>query len=146
MNVLRIEVSELAKIVRNKTLKPGIDYLVVDVRDNDFIGGHIPGAINVPAYEIRDKAVSLVREYCDIPMIVFHCALSQARGPKSARIYSEISQQLSISSSQTSDSFVLSKKLEKQKIMVLTGGFTTWYYKYKNDPSMIEDADHSLWE
>lgn len=29
---------------------------------------------------------------CAVPTVIFHCSLSQARGPKAARIYSEVRQ------------------------------------------------------
>ncbi|RUO95317.1 hypothetical protein BC936DRAFT_144497, partial [Jimgerdemannia flammicorona] len=84
-----IESDEVAALVRDKTLKSRKDYLVVDVRDDDFEGGNIPGALNVPSSVLLDRIPTLINEYAQVPKVVFHCAMSQVRGPKSARIYRE---------------------------------------------------------
>lgn len=47
-----------------------------------------------------DKANDLITQYKDVPKIFFHCALSQVRGPKSARIYSETINNLGVETDQ----------------------------------------------
>ncbi|KAI8324303.1 Rhodanese-like protein [Martensiomyces pterosporus] len=136
----RISVDQLATLVRDPTKRPGVDYLVVDVRDEDYKGGHIPGAVNVPAHEIRDRAGELIDKYAKVPEVVFHCALSQVRGPKSARIYSEAVQQR-LESAGDSD------PLFSQNIHVLTGGFTSWLYRFReSEPQLIESFDKKYWD
>jgi rhodanese-related sulfurtransferase len=57
-------------------------FQVVDVRDDDYIGGHIPGTLNIPSRQFRAHRVnSLVNELKDCDAVVFTCALSQQRGP-----------------------------------------------------------------
>lgn len=126
------EPEELMDLVRDTTKKAGKDYVIVDVRGDDYDGGHIPGAINVPANQMYDKANDLISEYKDVPKIYFHCALSQVRGPKSARIYSETMNNLGVQTD--------------QKVKILRNGFEGWHAKYRKEEDLIEDYDKSVWE
>jgi 3-mercaptopyruvate sulfurtransferase SseA len=56
-------------------------FKVVDVRDDDYQGGNIPGAMNVPSRQINSRIESLVDDLKDNEAVVFTCALSQQRGP-----------------------------------------------------------------
>jgi rhodanese-related sulfurtransferase len=79
--ILDIRISflqDLSKIIKSDK-RPGKDYLVVDVRDDDFIGGHIPNCRNEPSTTFPDKLDDLVRDAKDVPQVIFHCALSQSR-------------------------------------------------------------------
>lgn len=58
---------------------PKKDYVVVDVRDDDFVGGNIKGAINKPSREFLMNVDGLVKQTRDVPLVIFHCALSQVR-------------------------------------------------------------------
>lgn len=69
---------DLSKIIKSDK-RPGKDYLIVDVRDSDFIGGHIPNCRNEPSATFLDTLDDLVRDTKDVPQVIFHCALSQAR-------------------------------------------------------------------
>ncbi|KAJ2554849.1 Cdc25 phosphatase Ibp1 [Coemansia sp. RSA 1933] len=135
----RISADQLATLVRNKDKKPGVDYLVVDVRDEDYKVGHIPGAINVPAHEMRTATARLLRDYSTVPMLVFHCALSQVRGPKSARIYSE-------ALAETLETAEPGCPLFAQSVYILTGGFTSWVYRFRDtEPELITAFNEQLW-
>lgn len=67
------------------------NWIVVDVRDDDFIGGNIVGAIrrSVNMFEDDDDIDEFVRNVLarePAPeRVVFHCMLSQQRGPFAAR-------------------------------------------------------------
>ncbi|KAI8089189.1 Rhodanese-like domain-containing protein [Halteromyces radiatus] len=126
-----VDSEELVKLIRDPTKQVGIDYVIVDVRDQDFIGGNIPGALNIPANQIVDSATELVQKYSKVPEIYFHCALSQVRGPKSARIYKEYLHLQGI----TTD----------QQVKVIRGGFEGWQQKYKDEKDLIENYDPELW-
>ncbi|KAI7869071.1 Rhodanese-like protein [Spinellus fusiger] len=126
MSVQYIEADTLAEMIKNKQR----DFLIVDVRDTDYAGGHITGAVNIPAHTIIDRAHELVVEYEQVPLMVFHCALSQVRGPKSARIYNEAKQHLRPNSS--------------QQVKVLRYGFEGWLSKHHQD-GLIEDYDPAVW-
>jgi len=66
-------------MMKNPNLKPGKDYLVVDVRDEDRVGGHIVGSVNKPSAGFLASADKFVEDTKKVPMIIFHCALSQVR-------------------------------------------------------------------
>ena len=56
-------------------------FAIVDVRDDDYVGGHIPGTLNVPSRQFPLRVETLVDELKDKDAVVFTCALSQQRGP-----------------------------------------------------------------
>jgi rhodanese-related sulfurtransferase len=57
---------------------------VIDVRDSDHIGGHIRGSEWVPTDQLDARIPELIRLHGDKDKVVFHCMLSQQRGPKAA--------------------------------------------------------------
>lgn len=61
----------------DKTAKK--DFLVVDVRDDDYVGGNIKGSLNQPSGEFLTSVDSLVKQTKDVPLVIFHCTLSQVR-------------------------------------------------------------------
>ncbi|KAI9484462.1 Rhodanese-like domain-containing protein [Zychaea mexicana] len=126
-----IESEEVVHCVRDPSKVPGKDYLVVDVRDNDFHGGNIPGAINVPANQLVDRGNALIEKYKQVPLVVFHCALSQQRGPKAARIYNEMRH--------------LTGEKGDQKVVVMRGGFDGWHARYHKEKDLIANYEPSIW-
>ena len=59
--------------------KPDVDYVVVDVRDDDYIGGHIVGGKHKPSVTFRETVQELVEETKDVKTVIFHCHLSLQR-------------------------------------------------------------------
>jgi len=59
--------------------EPRKDFVVVDVRDDDYAGGNIKGAINEPSQEFLKNVDELVKQTKDVPLVIFHCTLSQVR-------------------------------------------------------------------
>lgn len=57
---------------------------IIDVRDADHIGGHIKGSSWIPTDQLDMRIPELIRLHGDKEKIVFHCMLSQQRGPASA--------------------------------------------------------------
>lgn len=55
------------------------DFVVVDVRDDDYIGGNIKGAINEPSTDFLRNVDGLVSRTKEVPLVIFHCQLSQVR-------------------------------------------------------------------
>eukprot|EP00894_Picocystis_sp_ML_P004920 jgi/Pico_ML_1/55437/g1120.t1 len=57
--------------------------VIVDVRDTDFQGGNIRGALNVPSEHFYNDAQvdKLVARFAQSRYVVFHCMFSQQRGP-----------------------------------------------------------------
>jgi rhodanese-related sulfurtransferase len=92
--------------------------VVVDVRDSDHIGGHIKGSIHAPTPDLDWKMPELVRTLKDKDTVVFHCALSQVRGPKAALEYLRTKERLE------------GGEGTAQNVVVLRGGFSQWQEKY----------------
>lgn len=90
---------------------------VIDVRDSDFFGGHIRGCTNVPTQALDYKLPELVRLLRGARTVVFHCALSQQRGPSAALRYLRERGRL------------LGDEEEGQEVCVLEGGFVRWQEK-----------------
>ncbi|PFH51253.1 hypothetical protein AMATHDRAFT_3247 [Amanita thiersii Skay4041] len=113
----------------------GKDYLVIDVRDDDYHGGNIVNAINHPSIGFSDRVDELVKSTKDIPVLVFHCFLSQLRGPKAARLYMK----------RRRVHFGAEAGLS-QRVYVLEGGFEVFQAKFKDDPTLVENWKKSVWE
>jgi len=115
----KISRERLAEMIRAK--KPGVT--VIDVRDSDFIGGHIVGCQNVPVHTHEYRMPELVRTLSKQDTVIFHCALSQQRGPRSALNYLRERErmnekgQLGIADDGGDP---------KQRVYVLEGGFVKW--------------------
>lgn len=60
---------------------------IIDVRDADHVGGHIAGSTHVPSSSLDYRTPELIRKLADKDIVVFHCALSQQRGPSAALRY-----------------------------------------------------------
>ena len=132
---------------------------VVDVRDNDHIGGHIRGSTWVPSSELDYKTPELVRNLKDKEVVVFHCALSQQRGPSAALRYLREKKRLEPETKvvkeggeevkegdETENTEVQAKDAKEQKVVVLSGGFTKWQEKYGPDVRLTEGWQKDIWE
>ncbi|KAH6562525.1 hypothetical protein BASA50_001832 [Batrachochytrium salamandrivorans] len=123
---------ELVKLLKDPSLKAGRDFLVIDVRSDDYHGGHIPGAVNIPSHQFLHNVAAQVSQFKDTPVLYFHCALSQVRGPKCAARYAA--------------ELVSLGKSETQSIKILRGGFGGWQEMYRDDPELVEDYIKKVWE
>ncbi|KAG8908430.1 hypothetical protein FRB99_006635 [Tulasnella sp. 403] len=115
--------------------KPLKDYVVVDVRDDDFLGGNIVNCLRAPSTKFEDNIDTLVEQTKDVPKVIFHCSLSQQRGPKAARIYAEHRE-----SAETSETNV------PQEILVLRGGFSQFQAAFRKDPELVEKWRKEVWD
>ncbi|KAI8812068.1 Rhodanese-like domain-containing protein [Cladochytrium replicatum] len=97
--------------------------IVVDVRGDDFEGGHVRGAVNIPSHIVLDDEkmdTEVIQRLEAYPNVVFHCQLSQVRGPKcAARYYAALAHKAG------------SVSAVKQQVFVLEGGFENWEQHYK---------------
>ncbi|KAK4432476.1 Dual specificity phosphatase Cdc25 [Sesamum alatum] len=86
---------------------------IVDVRDDErSYDGHIAGSLHFASGTFLDKLPSLVEATKDKDTLVFHCALSQVRGPKCARRFAEY--------------LADAKDMGMKNIMVLERGYNGW--------------------
>lgn len=78
----RLPASQLRTLLLSPTHSP--DIAIIDVRDDDHIGGHIAGSTHVPSSTLDYRVPELVRTLQRKKVVVFHCMLSQQRGPSAA--------------------------------------------------------------
>ncbi|QSL67191.1 hypothetical protein MERGE_001581 [Pneumocystis wakefieldiae] len=133
-----IEPQDLCLKLKNKRNKEN-DIIIVDVRDDDFIGGHIKGALHIPSYELSSHILNLIEETKDAKEIIFYCSFSQQRGPSGARLFLKERQKIhNIKEIQEKHIF--------PKVYVLRGGFVEWQKKYGNDEELTDKYNKELWE
>lgn len=119
--------AELATLLRQPQSCPPV---IIDVRDSDFHGGHIRGAVNLPQdhFEDDDDVDDIVQRHRDAELIVFHCMMSQVRGPFCARRF--LSRM----------NVVLDGEAHKPKVKILAGGFQQFMRVYRNDSDLLADV------
>ncbi|GAB2272296.1 cell division cycle- protein [Dionaea muscipula] len=68
------------------SIKPRPNIAIVDVRDEErSYDGHIAGSLHFASDTFFDQIPHLIQQVKGKDTLVFHCALSQVRGPKCAR-------------------------------------------------------------
>ncbi|KAG7193138.1 uncharacterized protein KQ657_000892 [Scheffersomyces spartinae] len=114
------------EVLRNWLTKESKRLIIVDVRDDDFQTGHIRDCFHILSHEFDSylpqlQQTLLAKDYSDI---IFHCALSQVRGPKATLKY------LRALNSLREDE---SRQLDQINVWVLEGGYQAWHRLYGND-------------
>ena len=104
----------------------------------DYIGGHIKGSLHTPIDLLDVLLPSLVRRCKDKEVVVFHCSLSQQRGPTAARRY--LLERDTILKAQGQEVPAAS-----QRVAVLDGGFSGWQQLYGEDERLTEGFVADLW-
>ncbi|KAL7273835.1 hypothetical protein RUND412_003287 [Rhizina undulata] len=152
-----INVSAISRISRERLssllLAEATDekVVVIDVRDSDHIGGHIKSSRHVPSETIVYRAPELVLQLEKAEKVVFHCALSQQRGPSAALRYIRERNRLlgpeSLAKATTGEAIESSVdgEVKQQEVYVLDGGFVKWQEKYGNDERLTEKYIKELW-
>ncbi|ORZ40024.1 Rhodanese-like domain-containing protein [Catenaria anguillulae PL171] len=122
----RIQVADLLTLVRDPTLVPGKDYLVVDVRDADYKDNKIRGSLNVPSKSLADPNVAKAKaqQLANIPKLIFHCGQSQHRAPNAAK-----------------NLIHAMPKDATAEVLVLTGGIVAWREQHGDLVEPIGDED-----
>lgn len=122
-----------------KNQGPG-KFMVVDVRDSDYIGGHIKGSMHYPSSNFEETLADLKKQLIanQVEDVIFHCALSQVRGPKSTLKFLR-----SLSQVRNDKEIEFFNQLN---VWVLKGGFTEWQRHYGEDETVTEGYDKALWE
>ncbi|KAK4047674.1 Cdc25 phosphatase Ibp1 [Microbotryomycetes sp. JL221] len=138
----------------NDHSKPNVQVVVVDVRDEDFKGGNIKGAINKPSQSwTDDTAIELVQQLEQVPNVVFHCALSHAQAleqsqnlttnqPTAEQMKSFAPNPFQQSQYTGIESITTPPKQDhrpQQNVFVLRDGFEGWVDKYGNDSNLVEN-------
>lgn len=100
---------------------------IIDVRDSDYIGGHVKTSLHVPSSTLDYKIPELVRTLQDKDTVVFHCMLSQQRGPSAALRYSRERERLL--GADKGKCLAEAETGAGQKVCVLEKGFGGWQEK-----------------
>lgn len=117
---------------------------IIDVRDSDYIGGHILGCTNVPSGNLDWKLPELVRTLKDKDVVVFNCALSQQRAPSAAlRYLRERDKTLAKEAAKKAEE---GGNVREQKVYVLEGGFVKWQEKFGEDTRFTEGYQRDIWQ
>lgn len=117
----------------------------------DHIGGHIKSSRHAPSETADYK--DLARQLQGAEKVIFHCALSQQRGPNAALKYLREREGLFGADSpirtttSTDDGEARGQdqngRVKKQEIYVLDGGFVEWQEKYCHTKSCGLGADYT---
>ncbi|EXJ58052.1 hypothetical protein A1O7_05475 [Cladophialophora yegresii CBS 114405] len=124
---------------------------IIDVRDSDHIGGNINGSQWVPLNQLDVKMPELIRTLKDKEKVIFHCMLSQQRGPKAALAYARAKQAAQHKEANDGaegakeDGSGEKKQSQKQEVCVLDGGFGAWQATFGEDPRLTADYKPDIW-
>ena len=112
---------------------------VIDVRDNDHVGGHIHTSTHVPTPSLDYRIPEIVRTLADKDIVVFHCALSQQRGPSAAMRYQqererkvkkgEVATNCDVGIKDGQLQKIPSEETRRQEVYILDRGFVGWQEK-----------------
>lgn len=109
----------------------------------DYIGGHIKGSMNIPIGQLEAMMPTLVRKLKDKKTVVFHCLLSQQRGPSAALKYlRERDGLLRILGERNLNE---SEGEQGQEVYILERGFSGWQEVYGTDERLTEGYSKELW-
>lgn len=100
----------------------------------DHVGGHIYSSTWVPSSTLDYRMPELVRTLKDKEKVVFHCTLSQQRGPSAALRYARERERM-----------LGAEESKKQEVFVLEGGFVRWQEKYGKDTRLTEAYEEDIW-
>ncbi|KAG7287540.1 hypothetical protein NEMBOFW57_007052 [Staphylotrichum longicolle] len=150
----RVTAASLSKILlaQNAAAAGDPTVAIIDVRDDDHIGGHIKGSQNVPSRTLDAMLPTL-------ETVVFHCALSQQRGPAAALRYIRERDRLLAARKAVDKGDAAgeegkegkeigeeSQPAKTQKVYVLDRGFVGWQEVYGTDERLTEGYRKELWE
>lgn len=149
-----IKPADLANSLRQPQTASGV--AVIDVRDDDHIGGHIKGSQWVPINQLDARMPELLRVNQGKERVVFHCMFSQQRGPKAALAYArakayaveKATRDGAKDENQKGDAAetAVKHKTGGQEICVLEGGFGNWQTFYAEDDTLTDGYVKDLWE
>ncbi|KAG4302171.1 hypothetical protein PCK1_001443 [Pneumocystis canis] len=136
-DIIYIKPEELCLKLKSTENKEEI--AIIDVRDTDFIGGHIKGALHIPSCQLSSDILNLVEKTKNAKEVIFYCSFSQQRGPSGAKLFLKTLKYIQQNIKNTQ------KKYGFPKIYVLQGGFVEWQKKYSEDEKLTEGYNKELW-
>jgi len=109
--------SEVASLLRDPDRS---DYAIIDVRENDRVGGHILRSIQWRADTFAGSLDKFYDEYGKTKQVIFYCGSSRGRGSRCAAWYQD---------------YLNGKGNTESKACVLEGGYYGWRY-----PDLVDGA------
>lgn len=106
-----------SKIQKNSNI------IVIDVREDDYIGGHIKNSVHISANKFHENITKVLQLVNTADEVILHCQESIKRSPRCAKILFNI--------------------IGKQ-IYILEGGFDQWVRNFWNT-DLVEDYDDEYW-
>jgi predicted NAD-dependent protein-ADP-ribosyltransferase YbiA (DUF1768 family)/rhodanese-related sulfurtransferase len=97
--------------------------VVIDVREDDHVGGHICGSYHIPAADFHARLSEVLHLVRTADVVVLHCQESIKRSPRCARM---LAAQLSA------------------PLFVLKGGFDQWVRRFW-DTDLVQEYDEEFW-
>ncbi|KAI0831018.1 Rhodanese-like protein [Hypoxylon sp. FL0890] len=149
----RITASKLAEMLLASAnqLSPHANKIaIVDVRDDDHIGGHIKSSLHFPSRSLDATMPTLLRKLADKEVVIFHCALSQQRGPSAALRYLREKEAAAAAAAAVKkaaeENEAEGNAGKQQQVYVLDRGFVGWQEVYGSDERLTEAYRKELWE
>ncbi|RKO97795.1 hypothetical protein CXG81DRAFT_6241, partial [Caulochytrium protostelioides] len=103
---------------------------IYDVRGDDFVGGHLKAAKNVPISTFVTSIPQIVDEVKGKDEVIVHCMQSQLRAVKAARALQA--------------GLDASAKGSAPQVKIMEGGFSRWVHDF-GDSDEVADYDVQLW-
>ncbi|THW20082.1 hypothetical protein D6D02_01566 [Aureobasidium pullulans] len=115
--------------------KPGVDYILIDLRRTDHEGGTISGSINLPAQSLYPTIPTLYATFraARIPKIIWYCGSSRGRGTRAAAWFADY----------------LDDRHEDQVLMesiVLLEGIKGWATAGDEYNAKMQEYDAEIWK
>ncbi|KAG6824624.1 hypothetical protein H0H92_006313 [Tricholoma furcatifolium] len=113
----QISIEELETFMRGSPA-PG-KFAVIDVRRNDYEGGHVRGSENWHAQTFYDNLPTFFEKHKETEQVIFYCSSSSGRGPR----YQD---------------YLNKNEVTSSTAYVLRGGIKAWLGKYSDQSELVE--------
>ncbi|KAK3326808.1 Rhodanese-like domain-containing protein [Apodospora peruviana] len=131
VNISREEVLEMLK---SDVSVPGRDFVLVDLRRNDFEGGTIRGSINLPAQSLYPTLATVYNLFkaSGVRKVIWYCGSSTGRGSRAARWFAD-----HLAKPEVNDTTMQS--------LALLGGVRGWANAGHEYVQWMDEYDEAVW-
>ncbi|EPS45410.1 hypothetical protein H072_649 [Dactylellina haptotyla CBS 200.50] len=125
----REEVLNMLKLTQGSERR---DFVIVDVRRNDYEGGSVRGSINLPAQSLYPTIPTLYQLFkaAGVKEIFWYCGSSSGRGTRTAGWFAD---------------YIEDKDDVEMKSMILAGGIKGWVAAGGEYTEWMEGYDAAVW-